>query len=276
MTVLTQLSVGAFVTIWLMQLLGVSTRLGLAAISSLMVGGLALTASTLHLGRPVHAYRALRMWRRSWLSREVLLFSAFSGVSAAYAGMLWFQLPGSEIVGGITALLGVAGVTASACIYRVPARPAWNTPYTLVQFNLTAATLGPIFAAAVAAGETRWLALAAAAMAGAQFVLLALRFFRCIASDSLELRGTARLLSTVLARPLLARGALLALGAIVLPLLAGGGRGALFALGGVPVLFLFALGCALAGEIVGRYLFFVSVVPKHLAAPYLPAASEAA
>ena len=83
MTVLTQLSVGAFATIWLLQLLGAAGRLGVAALASLLVGGLALAASTLHLGRPVHAYRALRMWRRSWLSREVLLFGAFSGVAAA-------------------------------------------------------------------------------------------------------------------------------------------------------------------------------------------------
>ena len=50
MTVLTQLSVGAFATIWLLQLLGAAGRLGVAAIASLLVGGLALTASTLHLG----------------------------------------------------------------------------------------------------------------------------------------------------------------------------------------------------------------------------------
>jgi hypothetical protein len=37
-----------------------------------------------------------------------------------------------------------------------------------------------------------------------------------------------------------------------------------------------ALACALAGEILGRYLFFVTVVPRHLAAPYLVAAREAA
>jgi DMSO reductase anchor subunit len=36
-----------------------------------------------------------------------------------------------------------------------------------------------------------------------------------------------------------------------------------------------ALLLAVAGEIVGRYLFFVSVVPKHLAAPYIASASEA-
>ena len=42
MTVLTQLSVGAFATIWLLQLLGAAARLGVAALASLLVGGLAL------------------------------------------------------------------------------------------------------------------------------------------------------------------------------------------------------------------------------------------
>ena len=270
MTVLTQLSVGAFAVIWLLQLLG-NTRLGLAALVSLGVGGLALAAATFHLGRPAHAYRALRMWRRSWLSREVLAFAAFSHVAAVYAGLLWLHLPGSIWVGGLTVLLGFAGVTASACIYRVPARPAWNTRYTLLQFNLTAAILGPLFAAAAVAGPSRWLAIAAASMAGAQATVFALRFFRSVASDSLELKGTARLLSTVLAGRLVLRGILLAIGAIALPLLATGlpdGPGRLLMLG--------ALLVALAAELIERYLFFVSVVPKHLAAPYIAAASEAA
>jgi Fe-S-cluster-containing dehydrogenase component/DMSO reductase anchor subunit len=266
MTVLTQMSVGAFTTIWLLQLLGVS-RLGVAAFASLLVGALALNASTLHLGRPVHAYRALKMWRRSWLSREVLLFTSFSVVAGAYAALLWFGggtgVPDgmTTAVGALTMMLGVAGVTASACIYRVASRPAWNTRYTLLQFNLTGALLGPLFAAAVGVGDARWLAIAAATMAGAQFVLLAVRFLRCIGSDSLELKGTARLLSTVLARHLVLRGVLLAAGAIVLPLLGG------------PAVISLAL--ALSAEILGRYLFFVSVVPKHMATPYVPE-SEAA
>jgi DMSO reductase anchor subunit len=68
------------------------------------------------------------------------------------------------------------------------------------------------------------------------------------------------------------RGLLLGLGAIVLPLLAG-------PLGPAEAghyVLLVALLLAIAGEIVGRYLFFVSVVPKHLAAPYIASASEAA
>ena len=265
MTVLTQLSVGAFATIWLLQLLGGSTQLGPAALTSLIVGGLALAASTLHLGRPIYAYRAVKMWKRSWLSREVLLFSSFSAVAGLYAAMLWLNVPGGRFVGALTMILGVAGVTASAYIYRVPSRPAWNTRVTLLRFNLTAGVLGPLFASASGVGDQAWLAAAAACMAGAQIVLLVTGFFRLIASDSVELRGTARLLSTVLASRLVMRGVLLALGGIVLPL-AGSGWAASWA----------AFALALGAEILGRYLFFVSVVPKHMTAPYLALDSEAA
>lgn len=269
MTVLTQLSVGAFATIWLLQLLGGTTRLGAAALTSLVVGGLALGASTLHLGRPIHAYRALRMWRRSWLSREVLLFGAFSGVATGYAASLWFGLSVSPLVGGLTVALGVAGVYASGSIYRVASRPSWNTPYTVAQFLLTAGVLGPLFVGALGVGDAPSLARGSVAMAGTHLLLLTIRFFRLIASDGPELRGTARLLSTVLARRFVLRGALLVVGAIVLPLLvdpAGAGQ----------TLFILGAGLTLGAELLGRYLFFVSVVPRHMTAPYLALESEAA
>src|SRR5262249_32605019 len=131
MTVLTQLSVGAFASIWVLQLLRASIPLGTTALTSLIVGALALAASTLHLGRPIHAYRALKMWRRSWLSREVLLFTAFSAVATVYAALLWWQMPSSPWIGMLTVALGSGGVTASAYIYRVPSRPSWDTPFTL-------------------------------------------------------------------------------------------------------------------------------------------------
>jgi hypothetical protein len=79
----------------------------------------------------------------------VLLFAGFSAIACLYAGALWMRLPGSAALGALTVALGLGGVTASAYIYRVPSRPAWNTRFTLVRFNLTALTLGPLFAAAV-------------------------------------------------------------------------------------------------------------------------------
>lgn len=286
MTVLTQLSVGAFAAIWLLQVLGASASLGAAALASLLVAGLAIAASTLHLGRPIHAYRALKAWRRSWLSREVLLFTAFSGVAALYAALLWFQLPGSHTAGLLTIVFGISGVIASAQIYRVPARPAWDTPFTLAQFLLTAGALGPLFAAAVGAGDPRSLGIASASMAAVGLMFLALRFLALTASDRVELKGTARLLATTLRPKLVARGALLALGGVILPLLAIGfgpaEAGHSVPLDAVSGFSRPALVCALAvviaiaGEILGRYLFFVSVVPTHMSSPYVPLGSEAA
>ena len=64
------------------------------------------------------------MWKRSWLSREVLLFGWFSKIAFAYAALLWLGLPGSRFAGALTVLVGVAGLTASASIYLVRPRPA--------------------------------------------------------------------------------------------------------------------------------------------------------
>jgi formate dehydrogenase iron-sulfur subunit len=258
MTVLTQLSVGAFSAIWLLQLFGKASRLGAAAVVSLVAGCMALGASTMHLGRPIHAYRALKMWRRSWLSREVLMFSCFSGVASLYSGLLLLKLPGSAAIGGVTAMFGLAGVAASACIYLVNARPAWNSKYTIADFFLTGALLGSLLAASAGIAGRRGLLGLAAAVAGAQILNQAARFISLTASDVFELKATASLLSTFFASRFLARGACLLVGGVVLPLLLPTALGAYL-----------SLAIALGGEILGRYLFFVSVVPKNMAASYL-------
>jgi hypothetical protein len=72
-------------------------------------------------------------------------------------------------------------------------------------------------------------------------------------SDDFELRASARLLTGELRNLLLVRIGLLLAGGIVLPLLH-----ALSA----------AFAVALAGEVVSRYLFFASVVPKSVASTF--------
>ncbi|MHB8501824.1 MAG: DmsC/YnfH family molybdoenzyme membrane anchor subunit [Candidatus Acidiferrales bacterium] len=265
MTVLTQLSVGAFGTIWLRQMFGYEAWLKIAAVVSLMVGCLALSASTMHLGRPIHAYRALKMWKRSWLSREVLFFGCFSQISFLYAGLLWLGFPGSKVAGALTVLAGVAGVTASACIYLVRPRPAWDCKHTVAEFYLTGALLGPLLAANMRIGGGRWLTTLIVAAASVQLLNLALKFLWLVSSDTIELKASARLLSAQLRSPLLLRSVLLVLGGIVLPMYSSS-----------PIATAAALGMAFCGEIIGRYLFFVSVVPKNMAASYLTAGKAAA
>jgi formate dehydrogenase iron-sulfur subunit len=240
MLVFTQLAVGAFLCLPLFHISGAA-----AVAAPLAMALVALAASTLHLGRPVYAYRALKMWRRSWLSREVLAFSLFAAAAAACA------LVRSEVLEILAALLGLAGITASACIYRVPARPAWNSRHTLLDFYLTAWLLGPLFLAAWGVPIPPIVTLAAAA---AQLLNLAARFIELARSEEFELRASARLLANDLRHFLVARVILLLVGGCVLPFLHAA----------IPALF-----AAVAGELVGRYLFFVSVVPRNMAAPFL-------
>jgi Fe-S-cluster-containing dehydrogenase component/formylmethanofuran dehydrogenase subunit D len=81
MLVLTQLSVGAFCTATILRLFFPSGLLReLAPFHSLVVlllGFLALGASTMHLGRPLEAWRSFVGLKTSWLSREIIVFGLF-------------------------------------------------------------------------------------------------------------------------------------------------------------------------------------------------------
>lgn len=244
MLTLTQLSVGAFA-----GLAFLNAARPIAALAALLVAFVSLGASTLHLGRPIHAYRALRMWRRSWLSREVLMFSLFAGSATAFAAATWFGLP--RYVGIPTMLLGLAGITASAFIYLVPARPAWNNWHTLADFHLTGLVLGPAFLRALGVDVP---AAIIAGFAALQLLNQLLKMLRLMRSDEFELQASARLLSQDLDRVFITRLALLVLGGIAMTI------------AGYPKL---AFAAALAGELAGRYLFFVSVVPRNMALPWL-------
>ena len=265
MLVVTQLSVGAFAVLWLLDLFGKASGLSLAAIVSLTLAGISLGASTLHLGRPIYAWRALKGLRRSWLSREVLTLSLFAGAASVFAGMLFLGLSGRPVAGFLTVLFGILGITCSARIYIVPARPSWFSAYTVAEFFSTALLLGPLFALAsgVAIGHT----VVSAAVAGgaAQLITQLMRFLWLSQSDEFELRASARLLSGRLRNPLLTRLGILILAGIVLPVATSN-----------PTAAVITLLIALCGEWLGRWLFFVSVVPKNLGAAFSSSLREAA
>jgi len=191
---------------------------------------LGLAASLAHLGRPIHAARAMKMWRRSWLSREVVLF-------AAYAAMLPVLYLRRDAVLPVAALGGLA-IYSSARIYMVPARPAWQSPRTIAAFLLTGVVFG-----ATAAG-LREVAMAAAAT---QALLEIAKLWVLHTANEFELRQSARLYTQDFRYHFFLRLALLA--SVLLP---------------TP----YALLGLLASEAIGRYLFFVTVVPRNMAATF--------
>lgn len=272
MLVLTQMAVGAFGALWLLHLTGLRDGLLASALASLSIAAISLGASTLHLGRPIYAWRAIRGWRSSWLSREVIGLSLFAGAASVYAALLLFEdLAGGTIgalldaAGAATLLCGAAGVACSARLYRVAARPAWNSIATPAEFASTILLLGPLFVLAMGLNNVPWLAAAACAGALAQLAALTLKLLWLTRSETFELRASAVLLSSRLERLLLSRLGLLVAGGVILPL---------YSLS--PLTCAGALLLAVAGELLGRWLFFVSVVPKSVASSFSVHGSRAA
>jgi formate dehydrogenase iron-sulfur subunit len=265
MLVVTQLCVGAFIALWLLGFNRATADLTVAALASLMLAGMSLGVSTLHLGRPIHAWKALRGLRRSWLSREVLTLSLFAGAAGAFAGMTLFGLPGRNVAGFATALAGLAGITCSARIYIVRARPAWFSGYTLAEFFSTALVLGPAFVRILISHAPAAVVFASVVGAAVQLAVQSGKFLWLSQSEIFELRSSSLMLAGRLRSLFVTRLAVLIVAGIVIPVTAAS-----------PWLITTAFAALLAGEFLGRYLFFVSVVPKNIAAAFTSGSRRAA
>lgn len=148
-TVMSQLVVGAVCTLWLMEALGkplqASTGKPLAASLVFILGG-GLLISLLHLGHPLLAFRAVTNLGSSWLSREVVLFSVTLVLLILYYLRMSDVEPSERsVVGGITSVVALLALIASALVYTIPARSAWDNLYSTFFFIMTAVILGPLY-----------------------------------------------------------------------------------------------------------------------------------
>jgi DMSO reductase anchor subunit len=147
---------------------GIAYLLALALIS----GG--LLSSTLHLGNPQRAWRALSQWRSSWLSREGVMAILTFIPLAISAWATLFDHAYLPIPGIIGTILCAITVYCTAMIYAsLKSVQAWNTRLTPVCYLLLAAAGGSVLAAFFAlcgGGPVRWLSLAAIVLIVAAWV----------------------------------------------------------------------------------------------------------
>lgn len=129
---------------------------GAAAV--LLLCGAGLVAAIFHLGHPLRAWRAVAMWRTSWLSREVIVLPGFMALVAVWGGLHAFGHPPTLALGGAAALLALLLYLCTGMIYAaVKAIREWATPLTVVNFALigiaSGLTLASALAGAMAAGS---------------------------------------------------------------------------------------------------------------------------
>lgn len=114
--------------------------------SVLVAGIAALLVGTLHLGRPLGAWRTFLGLRRSWLSREIVAFTLFVLVAAGNV-VLDLRTHGTPAVASTllrwsAAVVGVGAVYCSAMVYHDTQREFWRWSLTLGKFLGSTALLG--------------------------------------------------------------------------------------------------------------------------------------
>ncbi len=113
-----------------------------------------LLSSTLHLGRPERAWRALSQWRSSWLSREgvaaVVTYPLAIAFAACWSGLV--DLP--QLIaplGYATALMCWITVFCTAKIYStLKTIRAWYQPLTIPVYLAFSAATGSVWLTAIA------------------------------------------------------------------------------------------------------------------------------
>lgn len=258
MLVLSQLSVGGSVAA-----LFIEPARWLALVSA-VVGALALVIASLHLGKPLKAWRAFLGWRKSWFSREVIVFAGYMPLAAVHAAAFWFTPLAAfqKAIVVAAAVTGLLGVVCSAMIYVDTRREFWSAAQTFGKFLGTTLLLGAATTFAICFLTSSVSPPVLVALAVFLFVVTVTklafehRIFRHLVDEETllltPLNKSARLLEGQLGLVARMRVACAVLGGLLLPpllLLNGGG------------LALTALALCVVGELLERYLFFTAVAP---------------
>ena len=293
-TTVMQMAVGAFVLVGGIHLFAarrytvetadkLSDR-ALIAIGPVVV--LALLATFFHLGNPLNAPRAISNFGSSWLSREIVLAVVFAIGGAVFAFMQWRKVSTPAVrnaIALVVAAVGLVLVFAMAAVYLLPTVPAWNTIVTPISFYITTFLLGALAIGAayvvaywrmrgdekaeketqfeIVAITLRWIALVSVALLGLQFIVLPVYLASLTANASPAAAESVRILFDQNGVLFVLRLLFIFLGAGVFSVFVyrtAATRGSTIRVLGSMALIAFAL--VLVAEVLGRYLFYASMV----------------
>lgn len=275
-TILGQLAIGTFIMLIIVRSLlgakigakaaGEVTRFGILAVGPVML--VALIASFFHLGSPMLAFNALGNLKTSWLSREIL----FTGLFFLFWLITYFSCKkeaSGQVLSWCTSIIGLIAVFCMAGIYAHSNKPAWTNVNTYLAFFGAAFVMGAIASgAAVAYGAKgknheevilkilRNVSLIALAAIALQLIFLPV-YMGGLAGAGKAAQASAQLLYGSYAVPFILKW-ILSILAGVMVYYASTKRGNNQGLS--PNLIYTALGVAILGEVIGRYVFYAATV----------------
>lgn len=120
-----------------------ATKIAHVLALAMIAGG--LMSSTLHLGNPQRAWRALSQWRSSWLSREGVMAVITFVPLVASAWLCLFEGRYVSAIGLAGAVLSAVTVYCTGMIYAsLKSIDAWHTPLTPTCYLLFAGAGGAL------------------------------------------------------------------------------------------------------------------------------------
>ncbi len=265
--------------------------------------GLALLISWFHVSQMMRVLSSTPNLDSSWLAWEVVFTIAFLLMAAAMVGLMLVRNIsfGARMSWGVlTGAVGILAVIATAQVYMLNSRPAWDTPYTMTLFLTTTAMLGILASAVIAGGYHLSLGSkepAFESLLSRDYSLMALSAVALLALQAVNLLAYVSYLNSgpqaaqdaydILIKDYAGWFWLRVIGGIVAPLvlaagifsfggkesaahaprfvprIIGAGPGAMKALAEVPAHrgVMSIFLLVLMGELISRFLFFLAVVP---------------
>jgi len=154
--------------------------------AALVLITIGLLTSTLHLGRPERAWRALSQWKTSWLSREgVAAIVTYLPAGALGLGWLFGEFVPGQIALGAAASVACALITVwcTGMIYAsLPTIRTWHQPLVAPVYIVLALATGGVLLAvllAILGYQVRW-AAAVSVLALALGAILKWRYWSAI------------------------------------------------------------------------------------------------
>lgn len=112
---------------------------------------LGAVASLFHLGHPERAWRAMTMWRTSWLSREGIALLSFMAFLALYGLGHLLSWPATLLLGGIASVLCLGLFICTGMIYAcIRFLQEWASPLTVINYLVLGCASGLTLASAFA------------------------------------------------------------------------------------------------------------------------------
>jgi DMSO reductase anchor subunit len=210
-TTLAGVAQGLLVALALAQIAGIAMD-GVFVLQSIALGLVLLVAglasSFLHLGHKMRAWRAVLMWRTSWMSREVIVLPAYIALAALWwlahytgaDGALALALPWLIVLGAL--LLWFCTAMIYACLRFIQEWAHWST---VANFGLIGLASGSVLACALAAsgGQTVLLSALGPWATAATFLAAIVRYSSLRRNKSLRPTSTLQSATGIQAKRLI-------------------------------------------------------------------------